>query len=406
METRRVTVFLALALITLLALAGCREGTCELDTSAAAEVAGVQDTAKPDEDTATPTEDIMEEMMDDAVAEDVPMPEDVALDDAAEEMAAEDLGAEDMAGEGVMDVPVEDIATDVPLPANMIGPEGGTYETEDGVKIEIPAGALNEVLDFTIELASDPQPVTFNALGVAYNVTPDGLFFNPGFPAKLYLPVDAVPGSGELNIYWWDEMLEMKWIAIPATYDGTHLVAEILHLTVFQGGWEEEVVPTCEDAAPLVADCFTTGDVCLNGFPFLAGLTDYFQGKCDENSEDFFTVSQWECAGGEDTMKSYFEETVLAPQDGLFNGLCTDGQALAPEDCLAMFTKMEACPAPDGKTDPDMSVDQMKLFACGLGFSADQNEPMAPYTCALGVIEAEGDCDAFWLCFPAIPEDG
>jgi hypothetical protein len=62
-----------------------------------------------------------------------------------------------------------------PLGEHAIGPEGGVVESDDGrLTLDIPAGALHEAIEITIEEADElPE----GALGPAYRVLPVGTVF-------------------------------------------------------------------------------------------------------------------------------------------------------------------------------------------------------------------------------------
>jgi len=68
-----------------------------------------------------------------------------------------------------------------PVSEDAIGPEGGVVVSDDGrLTLEVPAGALDEAVDITIEEAEDlPE----GALGPAYDVQPRGLVF--GAPIRV-----------------------------------------------------------------------------------------------------------------------------------------------------------------------------------------------------------------------------
>jgi hypothetical protein len=70
-----------------------------------------------------------------------------------------------------------------PPPPNTLGPEGGMVEHEDGVRIEVPPGALLDKVTFEIEKSARSIP---GALGPAYTLSPQGLTFL--IPVRVTLP--------------------------------------------------------------------------------------------------------------------------------------------------------------------------------------------------------------------------
>lgn len=63
-----------------------------------------------------------------------------------------------------------------PMGDDVVGPEGGVVVSRDGrLTVDIPAGALDDAVEITIEEVDDlPQ----GALGPAYEVQPTGIVFN------------------------------------------------------------------------------------------------------------------------------------------------------------------------------------------------------------------------------------
>lgn len=96
-----------------------------------------------------------------------------------------------------------------------LGPAGGTLGTTDGLRLELPAGALDRpttvsILSFTPEAGELAR----------YRFAPAGLTLQA--PATLRVPVGSLPAGARL--YW---QVDGETLLLPATRDGNALVAQI-----------------------------------------------------------------------------------------------------------------------------------------------------------------------------------
>jgi hypothetical protein len=88
--------------------------------------------------------------------------------------------------DGVPGTPTEIGQPDGTLSAKTIGPEGGTITSANGeVKLTIPAGALDQATNISIQPISNKNP---NGLGGAFRFAPEGLHFKK--PASLTFQYD------------------------------------------------------------------------------------------------------------------------------------------------------------------------------------------------------------------------
>ncbi len=117
-----------------------------------------------------------------------------------------------------------------------IGPEGGTLELDGEAKLAIPAGALADTVDFSIEENGSPTAPPANKQFVtgAYNVEPSGTAFTT--PATITLEYDEGDLAGEdersIVIYTDDGR---GWEALTTTVNESdnEASAEIDHLSEF-----------------------------------------------------------------------------------------------------------------------------------------------------------------------------
>jgi len=87
------------------------------------------------------------------------------------------------------------VSSDDVLMSEPVGPEGGVLEPTTGtVRLEIPPGALQEPVTFTIDQLETPPPPGINRVAVSrsFDLGPDGLTFL--LPATLTLRLDVPPG--------------------------------------------------------------------------------------------------------------------------------------------------------------------------------------------------------------------
>lgn len=91
--------------------------------------------------------------------------------------------------------PSAPVSSDDVLMSEVVGPEGGVLEPTTGtVRLEIPAGALEQPVTFTIDQLDNPPPPGVNRVAVSrsFDISPEGLTFL--LPATLTLRLDVPPG--------------------------------------------------------------------------------------------------------------------------------------------------------------------------------------------------------------------
>jgi hypothetical protein len=111
--------------------------------------------------------------------------------------------------------------------------EGGEVSLDDGAGLVIPAGALDDDTEITIESAEPASslPDQDSLQGLTYELGPDGTTFSK--PVELTLPLDATPGADqEAVISWYNEDTE-AWEDVTSTVSNGEVTAEIEHFTLF-----------------------------------------------------------------------------------------------------------------------------------------------------------------------------
>ena len=96
-------------------------------------------------------------------------------------------------------------------PGDGIGPEGGVVESRDGrLALDIPAGALDEEVEITIEEIDD---LPDDALGPAYRVEPVGLVFSA--PVRVVYNFGARGMELDSNDVFLVVERETEWSRLP-----------------------------------------------------------------------------------------------------------------------------------------------------------------------------------------------
>lgn len=111
--------------------------------------------------------------------------------------------------------------------------EGGEVTLEDGAGLVIPAGALDDDTEITIESAEPASslPDQDSLQGLTYELGPDGTTFSK--PVELTLPLDATPGADQQAVVsWYNEDTE-AWEDVTTTVGDGEVTAEIEHFTLF-----------------------------------------------------------------------------------------------------------------------------------------------------------------------------
>jgi len=133
-----------------------------------------------------------------------------------------------------------------------IGPEGGTVAIA-GAELVIPAGALDEEVDITIEESADEVPAGFLGASPVYRFEPDGLVFAAPVTARI----DFEGAGADLDLIWSTAAAD-GYQAMGAAIEGQSVVGAISH---FSRGFAGQIDGGGEDCGGACA----VGEVCVAG---------------------------------------------------------------------------------------------------------------------------------------------
>jgi hypothetical protein len=111
--------------------------------------------------------------------------------------------------------------------------EGGEVALDDGAGVNIPAGALSDDTEISIESSEpdDSLPNFDSIQGLAYEFGPDGTTFE--VPVELTLPLVGTPGADEAAVVSWLNTETNQWEDLETTTSGDTVTAETTHFTLF-----------------------------------------------------------------------------------------------------------------------------------------------------------------------------
>ncbi|MBD3168785.1 MAG: hypothetical protein GF307_04840 [candidate division Zixibacteria bacterium] len=127
--------------------------------------------------------------------------------------------------------------TNPPVEAS-IGPAGGTMEMANNVSLTIPAGALNDTVDFRIEVNSAPETMAAPMVSVtsAYTITPSGTQFNVPATIKVHYTDNGLGGMSEDSVViCTHDGSAWSRLTSAVTKDSNFVTASINHLSDFAG---------------------------------------------------------------------------------------------------------------------------------------------------------------------------
>ncbi|MFH1562392.1 MAG: FlgD immunoglobulin-like domain containing protein, partial [Nitrospirota bacterium] len=168
-----------------------------------------------------------------------------------------------------------------------IGPGGGVVENPDGTKLDIPQGALIEVVNITInvlpaeiELEKKPSSDNIKLLGIPHEFGPSGIVFHKSikltfvytdadlerFAKKVGRPIN----EHELKIFFWDEERH-DWVKVGGIVDSANniIIVYVNHFTIYDGGIDTSPPPS-QPAVFVNRNPFKLGEVT----EFVADLPD------------------------------------------------------------------------------------------------------------------------------------
>lgn len=155
-----------------------------------------------------------------------------------------------------------------------IGPEGGMIEIPDAIALDIPAGALGDTVDFTIEENDSPEdpPGTMDFVSSAYTIEPEGQAF--AVPAELTIEYEEsdLHGGDENSIVIYTDG-GTGWDALTTTVNtaDNEVSADITHISDFAA-----MIDTSSSAAEGIFAMFYVHRGIMNmPFPRLLMRTDF-----------------------------------------------------------------------------------------------------------------------------------
>jgi hypothetical protein len=168
-------------------------------------------------------------------------------------------------------------------PENRIGPAGGTVRSATGeLTLTIPAGALQDDLDFTVELESAPDEAggTYKIVSPVYSLGPAGTVFGVAATVSLIYDETALGPAAENSVVLCAcASSGLGWEVLETTADGavnraaapiTHLsdfavmVDTVLPTTVETGGYiYSDTTWGAKDTVLVTASVYVTGEASL-----------------------------------------------------------------------------------------------------------------------------------------------
>lgn len=223
--------------------------------------------------------------------------------------------------------------------------EGGEVALDDGAGVNIPAGALSDDTEISIESSEpdDALPDFDSIQGLAYEFGPDGTTFD--VPVELTLPLVGTPGADEAAVVSWLNTETNRWEDLETTTTGDTVTAETTHFTLF--------VVRFAGVEAGAFDC--AFEACEGGN--IVGTWN-IQGACID--VDFENPFEAQCPEATIDIASNMTGTVTFNDDGTFSSALTTGADFTfslPANCvLEMAMGQEGdCQALFGSDPADMS---------------------------------------------------
>lgn len=124
---------------------------------------------------------------------------------------------------------------DVNIVDQQIGPEGGNVFIAGKVVLTVPAGALSDIVTFSIEKNNSPAGPggTLGFLSSAYSIEPSGTNFSTPAALVFYYDDNLVGQAGEGTVVLGCDSGNGVWETVSATVDTVHnqVLASISHLS-------------------------------------------------------------------------------------------------------------------------------------------------------------------------------
>jgi hypothetical protein len=195
-----------------------------------------------------------------------------------------------------------------------VGPSGGSIDA-DGVRLDIPAGALPNDVSISIVATTDAPPPDYDGLSPVFEFSPDGLTFAK--PARVAIVYHDDPSAA--SIVW---SSGSTFEELPSSASGGSMTADITHFSRGFVGKKHPGAPHDSgpsDAAPddvFSADAPTDGDADGDGkacFP-LSSI-------CDAGSQ----CCSGACGAGACVSSCKSTGTGCSAPSDCCSGICTSG---------------------------------------------------------------------------------
>jgi len=118
-------------------------------------------------------------------------------------------------------------STGIPT-ATTIGPDGGTLDDGNGLKITVPPGALTSSVQISAARTTTPGPSGNGALSNLYQFGPDGTVFRQPVTVTLPLPAGA---PANVTIFWSQSGNPSSYEDVSGAVTGSSISAAVTHLS-------------------------------------------------------------------------------------------------------------------------------------------------------------------------------
>jgi hypothetical protein len=109
-----------------------------------------------------------------------------------------------------------------------IGPDGGTFDDGNGLKVSVPAGALTSDVQISAARTNTAGPPANGALSNLYQFGPDGTTFRQPVTVTMPLPAGAPPN---VTIFWSESGSPSTYDDVSGTVSGSSISAAVTHFS-------------------------------------------------------------------------------------------------------------------------------------------------------------------------------
>jgi hypothetical protein len=162
-----------------------------------------------------------------------------------------------------------------------IGPGGGTVQSDGGVRVDVPPGAVGQVTTLTIsQLSNEPAPADTAALSAAYVLGPEGATFDKTLQVTVpfdasRMPAGASSATGGVLLFRASSN-GTDWVSMGGQVTNSTIMASTPGLSKWQAGWYSYDCSFSVPSGPI-----SPGDACYLKDPALHGV------DCDPRADAF-----------------------------------------------------------------------------------------------------------------------